>query len=87
MRDHCRWLGGRLAQSDRRCRSSNDCEIGIDQNLARSQVEMVAGGRTHYNLRSEGRSLEAAAVSEVVKQVKMVAGTVDLLFLLFQVAS
>lgn len=61
---------------------------GSDHNLRPAPVKMVAGGRNHHNLRSvEGRPGGAADVSEVAKQVKMVAGTGNHLYLLFRSAA
>lgn len=57
---------------------------GSVQNLRDPQVEVVAGGRNHQNLRTQkSRPIGAADVRDLVSQVEMVAGARNHLNLLF----
>lgn len=60
---------------------------GSDQNLGPSQVEVVAGGRNHQDLRTQkSRLVGAADVRDLASQFEMVAGAGNHLKLLFQAA-
>jgi len=74
VRNHCRSLGGRPVQGDRRCRSQ--------------LVAMVAGGRNHLYLRShEGRPMRPTDVPEIAKQIKVIGASGGRLYALFRVAA
>jgi hypothetical protein len=61
---------------------------GVGQNLHPSQVEMVAGGRNHQNLRTQkSRPVGAADLRDLVSQFEMVAGARNHLKLLFRAAA
>lgn len=61
---------------------------GSDQNLGPSQVEVVAGGRNHQNLRTQkNRPVGAADLRDLASQLEMVAGARNHLKLLFRAAA